>query len=393
MALEPGHGRTAVPVRSAVVSTTLAVSSVVTADICGASLISLVSTPGGYGQNWDQVVDLGFGNVPGSIGGAIAARVPSVSGYAAGNYGQLTIDGKSVAAIGLDPVRGGNYLTMLRGRAPASSHEIALGAATMHALGKDIGQTVDVSVHVVADHPVADKTSVMRIVGQVVLPEFSRGTFAPTGLGTGAVVMAAVTSAPGNIDTGCTGTATCYNFFLLRYKPGSDIAAGGVLITKALVASGCPIGSCAASTDQRPGDIKNYAAIRDTPVALGALLAILAVATLAHVLLTSVRRRGRDLALLKTLGFTRSQVLRLVAWQACTFAALALLIDLPLGVVAGRWAWALFADSAGVSSQPDIPLPLILLAVPVTLALATLIATWPGWRAARIRPARVLRTE
>jgi hypothetical protein len=233
----------------------------------------------------------------------------------------------------------------------------------------------------------------MRIVGDAVLPEFSRGTFAPTGLGTGAVVTAGVTSAPGNTDTNCTAPATCYNFFLLRYKPGSDITAGGVLITKALVASGCPIGSCATNTDQRPGVIRNYAAIRDTPVALGAVLAIVAVATLAHVLLTSVRRRGRDLAILKTLGFTRSQVLRLVAWQACTFAGLALLIGLPLGVVAGRWAWALFADSAGVGSQPDIPLSLILLAVPVTLALATLIAAWPGWRAARIRPARVLRTE
>jgi hypothetical protein len=29
----------------------------------------------------------------------------------------------------------------------------------------------------------------------------------------------------------------------------------------------------------------------------------------------------------------------------------------------------------------------------VTLALANLIAAWPGWRAARVRPATVLRSE
>jgi len=62
-------------------------------------------------------------------------------------------------------------------------------------------------------------------------------------------------------------------------------------------------------------------------------------------------------------------------------------------VLAGRWAWALFARSAGVSAVPDIPVTLVLLAIPVTLALASVIAAGPGWDAARLRPASVLRTE
>ena len=66
-----------------------------------------------------------------------------------------------------------------------------------------------------------------------------------------------------------------------------------------------PIGSCATTGDQRPNEIKDYASVRDVPLILGAVLAVLAVATLAHVLLTSVRRRRRDLAMLKTLGLTR----------------------------------------------------------------------------------------
>ena len=147
------------------------------------------------------------------------------------------------------------------------------------------------------------------------------------------------------------------------------------------------------NSDQRPGDIRNYAAIRDTPLALGAVLALLAVGTLAHVLLTGLRRRRRELAVLKTLGLVRSQLLRVAAWQATALAAAALVIGLPLGVLAGRWAWAVFAGSAGVSGVADVPAPLVLLAVPATLALANLIAAGPGWNAARGRPASVLRTQ
>jgi len=126
---------------------------------------------------------------------------------------------------------------------------------------------------------------------------------------------------------------------------------------------------------------------------LGAVLAMLAVATIAHVLLTSVRRRRRDLAVLKTLGFTRAQVLRLVTWQATALATTALIAGLPLGALAGRLAWAFFANAAGVAPQPDVPMPLILLAIPVTLVLASLIAAGPGWAAARVHPAVALRTE
>jgi len=126
---------------------------------------------------------------------------------------------------------------------------------------------------------------------------------------------------------------------------------------------------------------------------LAAVLIVFAVGTLAHVLLTGVRRRRRDLALLKTLGFTRSQVLGVVAWEASAFAVVALLVGLPLGVIAGRWAWGYFADAAGVPTGATVPLTPVLLAITVTLVLANLIAAWPGWTAARLHPAAVLRAE
>jgi predicted lysophospholipase L1 biosynthesis ABC-type transport system permease subunit len=66
--------------------------------------------------------------------------------------------------------------------------------------------------------------------------------------------------------------------------------------------------------------------------------ATMILVSFGNTLTIFVRRRRRDLAILKILGFRRRQVAGAVAWQAtsCTMAALAL--GLPLGVAAGRWA-------------------------------------------------------
>jgi len=61
-------------------------------------------------------------------------------------------------------------------------------------------------------------------------------------------------------------------------------------------------------------------------------------------------------------------------------------------VLAGR-LFDLFAGSAGVGSQADVPVSLVLLVIPVTLILAVLLAAVPGWTAGRIRPALILRSE
>jgi len=272
---------------------------------------------------------------------------------------------------------------MRPGRAPAGPHEIALGPRTLRTLGLHLGQLVKVDAN--------GKTHPMRIVGSAIFASFGVGGGSATDLGTGAAVAASVLSQRN--PQSCASGATCYNFFLLRYRPGTDLQAAAAQVSRATIRAGCPPGLCLVITDQRPGDIHNYTGVRDTPLALGAVLALLAVGTLAHVLITGVRRRRRDLAMLKTLGLLRSQLLRVVSWQAAALAAAALLIGLPLGLLAGRWTWLLFAGSAGVGSQADVPVPLVLLVIPVTLIVAVLLAAVPGWTAARIRPALILHSE
>jgi ABC-type lipoprotein release transport system permease subunit len=373
-----------VPVRTALVGTMVAVASVIAALVFGSSLVHLVSTPRLYGQNWQQQLDLEFGAVRKPLVTKVVAGQPGMAGYAIGNYGQVTVDGRILPAIGVEPMRGQDFVTVLRGRPPAGPHEIALGAQTLRSLHRRVGQQIQVVIN--------GQRRNMRITGTAVLASFSRGSFAATDLGSGAVLTPPVLSQP-NLASGCPARFVCYSFALLRYRPGTDLPAAAARLTHAAHKNGCPPGSCVVVSDQRPDDIRNYTGVRNTPLILGVVLALLAVGTLAHVLLTSVRRRRRDLAMLKTLGLVRRQVLGVVEWQAAAFGAVALLIGVPVGLLAGRWAWALFADAAGVSSAATVPVPLVLATIPATLALALLIAAWPGRTAARIRPAAALRAE
>jgi len=60
LALEPGRGRTAAPVRSALAGTALSVLAVTAALTFGANLLHLVNTPRLYGQRWDAAIELQF---------------------------------------------------------------------------------------------------------------------------------------------------------------------------------------------------------------------------------------------------------------------------------------------------------------------------------------------
>ena len=391
MAFEPGHGRTAVPVRSALTGTTVAITAVIAALVFGTSLAALVDSPHLYGQNWTVKVDLEQPTIALAQVRGVMTGVPAVTGYAAGNYGEVRLAGAATPAIGVRTVSGTGFGTLLRGRAPARPDEIALGTGTMRAHGWRLGQVIPVTV-TAEPSGTARPATTMRVVGEVVLPAFSEGGFAATDLGQGAQVMPAQLSEP-YPPAGCSGRLTCYTFILIRYRPGTNLAAAERHLQSVLTANHCPPGCATITTNQQPAAIVDYASVRGTPLVLSALLALLAIGALAHVLLTSVRRRARDLAVLKTLGLVRGQLLQVVSWQAAAMAIAALLVGVPAGLLAGRWAWVIFADSAGISPAARIPGLVVLLVLPATLAAAVIIAARPGVQAARIRPAVTLRRD
>ena len=219
MALQAGQGRTAVPVRSALVGTVVAVAATVAALIFGASFLHLLGTPAQYGQNWQQELDLGFGGIDRQSVTKVAAMQPGLTDYAAGNYGQISVNGMLIPAIGIDSLRGSGFMTMLSGHPPATRHEIAFGAQTLRALHRRPGQHVTIFVH--------GRAEKMTIVGTAVLAAFGQGTIIATDLGSGAITRAEVLSVP-DPQTRCP--ADCYNFFLARYRSGeSQLTAAGHL--------------------------------------------------------------------------------------------------------------------------------------------------------------------
>ena len=129
------------------------------------------------------------------------------------------------------------------------------------------------------------------------------------------------------------------------------------------------------------------------PVALAATVCLLAVAAAANGAISSVRRRRRDLAVLKVLGMHRGQVRKVVHWQAAAWAVVALAIGLPIGVLLGVMGWREVVRSLGLSG-PLVLRPSAVAAVAVA-APAVLVALtwWPAHRAAEASPAVTLRSE
>jgi ABC-type lipoprotein release transport system permease subunit len=144
---------------------------------------------------------------------------------------------------------------------------------------------------------------------------------------------------------------------------------------------------------QHPAEIVNYQSMGNTPAILAAGLAAGATTALGLSLAASVRRRRRELALLKTLGFTQRQLAAAVAWHASVAAVIGIAVGVPFGVALGRWLWILFARQLDAVPQPTVPAVSVLLVAIGALVLANLVAAVPGRAAAHTPTARVLRAD
>ncbi len=327
-----------------------------------ASLDRLVNEPEDYGWTFDAVAGSIYEDDPGDLFETLADD-PDVEAFARAGGVPVGVEGHRIGVLGVEAGQGITAARILDGRAPVGSHEVALGRRTLDELGKDVGDTVTLD----GGGPVE-----FTITGTAVVPEINQGG---PGLGEGAVMSLEslgelVPDSPPNVA-------------LVRFAPGGGDSAAlaqlrlaGELLPPVL-----------------PDALYDIERVRTLPAILAALLAFLGLATLVHSLVSLVRSHRRDLALLKTLGFTRPQVAATTAWQGTAFVAVALVCGAPLGIATGRWAWRLVADQLGVASPPRVPLPTILVIVPAALLVANLAAAVPGWLAARIRPVEALRAE
>jgi hypothetical protein len=377
LALEPGHGRSATPVRSTVVGLTLAVATMVAAFGFAASMDHFAATPRLWGVNFD------FGAGQPFVGADFQDKAvpvirgdPQVQNLVAGNFQQyISLQGggsvgAQEAVWALEKIKGRPVTTtMLEGRWPETSSEIGLGRETLSLLGVRVGDTVTATV--------AGTARRLKVVGVPVFPDIGFGP----GLGRGAAMT-------------MDGLRVFYpsvteNLVLGDFTEGADAKAVLGRLNKEVLNdldAGTQAGIALGTTVQ--GTVRS----RALPLQLSVLFALAAFGTLVHVLLTSVRRRRRDLAILQTLGFRRRQVAATIAWQALTLAALALTLGVPIGILAGRLGWAAFAYRLGVVSEP-VTSPLAIVVIPAMLAVALIVSLGPGLVARRVRPATVLKAE
>jgi hypothetical protein len=377
MALEPGRGPNAVPVRSAFFGAAIGTLGIVAVLVFGGSLDHLVATPPLYGAPWDAVLQVR--QAPPAVTPAVcgdidvdAARDRSLGAIEAICLESVEADGHPVTMWGLEPIKGSIDPTIVTGRAPRRAGEIVLGSATLDAIGKRVGDTVRVR------GPVA--TQRLRVVGQVVFA--SLGTDDPEPLADGAAVT-------GVQFARLAGQQDSPNMSIVaRFAPGVDpdrLPRTGGGLWKFTAARGSP--------PILPAEVDRLQQVDNLPLILGGLLALLATVAVGHAVILGIRRRRRELAVLRTIGFRRRDVRAAIAYQSTILAAFGLAVGIVAGVVVGRLVWRAVADGLGVEAQFDLSVPAVAFVALGGIVVANVIGAIAAQAAIRDRPATALAVE
>ena len=373
LAVEPGRGRRAVPVRSALVGAIVGVMGVVACFTFRAGLGDAVASPQRSGVVWNYLVATGEGSLSShDLHTIVADRNVGAAMHAVWDRA-VRINGVSTPTFGVTRLKGNMNPVVLHGRAPRARDEMAIAPVTMQALKLHIGDHAVVGAHDLRVH----------VVGEALLPASSHTDYDQsawmTGAGLHAVLPPADQLSPDEFE----------DYVFIRWAPDARVAAAEHRY------AGLHHGDDAwfTSRAELPGAVTELGRLRSLPLALAVFFALLGCATVAHALVTTVRRRRGDLAVLRSFGFTRRQSRIAIAWQATLLAIAGLILGVPVGIVGGRVIWRWLAHSFPVVYVPPIAILAIVVVIPVAVALANLLAAWPARSAARIRPAEALRAE
>ncbi len=391
-ALEPGSGVRAVPVRSALLGSVAAVTAVVTAVVFNASLSGLASHPARYGWNWDLVIqaEAGYGNFnPGTMEKLLAGQ-PSVTAWSEFSFAQLPVDGQVVPALGLQRQLGSVQPPTTSGQALSGPDQIELGSVTLRQLGKKVGDRVQIGV------PGHQRTVV--VAGIVTMPSFGVGAADHPSLGRGAMTtMATLQAAMGQAGprpTVSQAIPVLPSAAVIDLAPGITPAQRAALVSRITSANpdGTPGGTYELRS-ARASTVVNAEQMGGQPLALAVGMAVAAVLSLILTVLSLVRRRRRELALLKVLGMTRRQLWAVIAWQTTLTLLIAVVAGGVLGLVCGRLAWHAFAGSLGIVPVVEVSVPALIAGLLALVLAGNVLAAVPAAVAARTRAAASLRAE
>jgi hypothetical protein len=352
---------------------------VVAVALFAASLTHLVDTPSAHGVTWDvrvldTRVEFAREGRPCSIVESRLTDDPAITALAAACQLNIELGGNAIAAFGFTDLRGSIDPTVLEGRAARRRDEVALGTQTLDRLGLAIGDRVS------ARGPAGDIE--FRVVGRVAVPSFEDAQSVSDG---------AIFTGAGLDRLDDPDDDDGLHQELVRFAPGADHAAA-VRRLERLPGTG-ELGFSGVQRHTLPLDVERLQQVDRLPLVLAGFLALLGAGAVGHLMVTSVRRRRRDFAILKSIGFRRADVMRAIGWQATTVATVGVVVGVALGLIVGRSVWRTIARSVGVLPELEVPLVLLVLAALTAVFVANLVAWLPARIAARTQPAVVLRSE
>ena len=344
-------------VRTAVAGMLIVSAILVGAVVFGSSLGRLVTDGNRFGNNFDLVYGTGGDVVPDEIRAGLENDADVAALMLYGTI-QARVDTATIGVAGMNPVKGNLAPKILRGRLPAAADEIALGRLAAQVLGTAVGRDVTVEG--------AGQVHRFRVTGLAVVP----GVNGLDGIGKDAVATMAG---------------------LERLDPAVKPSFAAIALREGAPASTAK--RLGLGQNSRPTVILNLGRIRSTPYLLALLVGSSAALGVVHVMVTSIHNRRRAVAVLRALGADRRWITRTVHWQATMFSLIPLALGVPLGLIAGRLVFVLFADSIGAVPQASIPFTTVAATLAASVMLANAAAAVPAHRARRLEPSRLLTNE
>lgn len=377
-ALERDATRRSISAGASIAGACTAIVVAVAAMVLTASIDHVVDTPRLYGQDWSHTIT--FSNMddidPEDFDlqqvQAIVRETAGVNRASLVAGMEVDVDGRRTPAVSVATGSAPIAATIADGRSPEQIDEVALGRTTMQRLGVGIGDRVEMTTNALADEEVT-------VVGRAVLPAF--GSYSgsdKTSLGEGVLVHGDA------IDFFSAGTAIAAELDpTVEPSDVRDTLADQIDLPLTVHVEAASV----------PSEIVNLTALRSVPHGVAWALGLLVGIPLVHVLVVSGRARRHDLATLNALGAERRTIRWIRIWQSWTIVAAALVVGIPIGAVAGRWAWQVLADRFGTIPEPALYVEPLVALCGVVLLIAAIAALLTAGRSHHGATLRSLRAE